>query len=70
MPESGAFGSARGVSGNGHPYRNPGSTAAIDQAWRLVRFTFGIGTSPRSRQLQLRAKPGPTAARRVAVIRV
>ncbi len=29
MPESGTFGSARGVSGNGHPYRNPGSWAAV-----------------------------------------
>jgi hypothetical protein len=27
MPESGTFGSVRGVSGNGHPYRNPGSRA-------------------------------------------
>jgi hypothetical protein len=26
MPELGAFGSARGVPGNGHPYRKPGPT--------------------------------------------
>ena len=28
MPELGPFGSARGVPGNGHPYRKPGSVAA------------------------------------------
>jgi len=40
MPESGAFGSARGVSGNGHPYRNPRPVRDI------ATGTRGTGTAP------------------------
>ena len=34
MPESGTFGSVRGVPGDGHPYRNP-RPFAVDHEWQL-----------------------------------
>jgi hypothetical protein len=38
MPELGSFGSARGVPGNGHSYRKPGSLAEVQVILTKVRF--------------------------------
>src|SRR5215469_6581957 len=47
MLESGLSGSVRGVPSNGHPYRDPRSTAVIsDLATRIERDQFKRGSQP------------------------
>jgi hypothetical protein len=43
MLESGLSGSVRGVPSNGHPYRDPGSWAALSTANSRGGFTSDIG---------------------------
>ena len=43
MLELGSSGSVRGVSSNGHPYRDPGSRAAVPSAGAHSRCTLYCG---------------------------
>ena len=57
MPELGSSGSVRGVSSNGHPYRDPGPIAVIArrrlQALPAPYVNFSIHTTPDVRPVRL-----------------